>query len=166
MITELRKLVYKKLKESYQQDIIDLILDKVSKYGINSLNAHEKSLLDRISSQKKELKSDNDLIFDFLDFNIGELKAKSYHENRIGKKVSGIKYYNKQNYFLFDLEVESEVLGINKEPYFLYASDELKTMLENNFNITLEQIKIIVKLWFEKQTNIKVSKLDFWITGD
>ncbi len=166
MINELRKLVHKKLKESYQQDLVDLILDKVAKYGINSLNAHEKSLLDNISSQKKEFNSDNDLIFDYLDFNVGELKGESYVKNSAAKRVSGIKYFNKENHFLFDLEVESEVFGANKNPNTLYVSDEIELMLKINFKITPEQSKEIVKLWFEKQTNIKVSKVDFWITGD
>ncbi len=153
------------LKETYNQELLDMILDKISKYGEKSLNGHEREILKNISTKNKKYNSDWDLIIDFLDFNIGHLKGDSYYTNRIGKKVSGIKYFDKSNNFLFDLEVESEVLGIKKQINTLYASDEIKDLLKNNFTISDIDIKKVVKAWFEKNTNTKVSTMDFWLNN-
>ncbi len=162
----IREKIRKIIKESYQEELMDMILDKISKYGEKSLNPHEKNLLDKISTGKEILKNDLDLIFDFLDFNLGDLKPKTYVQNKLGKKVSGIKYFDKNNNYVFDLEVESEVLGIKKEANFLYADDELLQYLKLNFTISDPDAKEVIKRWFEKTTDEKVSKIDFWISGE
>lgn len=154
------------LKESYQDELMDDILDKVSKYGEKSLLPHEKSILDRISTGNLELESDEDLIYDFLDFDLGDLKGKSYFENRIGKKVSGIKYFDKNNEYVFDLEIFSDVLGIKKEINQLYADDVLLKLLKMNFTLSDNDAKEAIKRWFEKNTDQKVSNIDFWMSGE
>lgn len=166
MELNIRKYIRNLIRENYQEELFDDILDKVAKYGEKSLLPHEKSVLDRISSGQLNLKSDEELIYDFLDFDLGELKPKSYYENRIGKKVSGIKYFDKNNEFVFDLEVDSEVLGIKKESNFLYADDSLFRLIKMNFTISDSDVKEVVKRWFEKTTDQKVSKMDFWVSND
>lgn len=161
----IRKHIRNLIRENYQEELLDDILDKVAKYGEKSLLPHEKSVLDRISSGQLNLKNDEELIYDFLNFNFGKLKPESYYENRIGKKVSGIKYFDKNNEFLFDLEVDSEVLGIKKESNFLYADDVLFDLVKMNFTISDSDVKEVIKRWFEKSTSQKVSKLEFWISG-
>jgi hypothetical protein len=163
---KLREKIRNIIQENYQEELMDMILDKISKYGEKSLNPHEKNLLDKISTGKEILKNDLDLIFDFLDFNLGELKPKTYVQNKLGKKVSGIKYFDKSNNYVFDLEVESEVLGIKKEANFLYADDELLQYIKLNFTISDPDAKEVIKRWFEKTTDEKVSKIDFWISGE
>lgn len=155
----------KDLNESYQDELLDDILDKVAKYGEKSLLPHEKSVLDRISSGALEIQSDEDLVYDFLDFDLGELKSKSYAVDKLGKKVYGIQYFDKNNEFVFDLEVESEVLGIKKENNYLYADDTLFRLIKMNFTMSDKDIKEVVKRWFEKTTGEKVSKIDFWVSG-
>lgn len=154
------------LEENYQDELMDDILDKVSKYGEKSLLPHEKSILDRISTGKLELQSDEDLIYDFLDFDLGDLKGKSYFENRIGKKVSGIKYFDKNNEYVFDLEIFSDVLGIKKETNKLYADEVLLKLLKMNFTLSDNDAKEAIKRWFEKNTDQKVSNIDFWMSGE
>lgn len=155
----------KNLNENYQDELLDDILDKVAKYGEKSLLPHEKSILDRISSGDLEIQSDEDLVYDFLDFDLGELKSKSYAVDKLGKKVYGIQYFDKNNEFVFDLEVESEVLGIKKENNYLYADDTLFRLVKMNFTMSDKDIKEVVKRWFEKTTGEKVSKIDFWVSG-
>lgn len=161
----IKEVVKKILKESYQQELLDLILDKVSKYGMKSLNSHEKAILNNISKNNKNYLSDWDLILEFLDIHIGKLTGDSYISNKIGKRVSGIKYFNRTLGFLFDLEVDSEVLGLKKKQNTLYASDEISQLLKDNFNINSEDIKKIVKAWFERETSMPVSDLDFFLTN-
>jgi len=156
----------KNLNENYQDELLDLILDKIAKYGEKSLQPHEKSILDRISSEGLTIKNDEELVYDFLDFNLGDLKGKSYVVDKLGKKVSGIKYFDKQNIFVFDLEIESEVLGVKKESNFLYADDYLIKFLQFNFTISDDSAKEAIKRWFEKTTGEKVSKIEFWISGE
>lgn len=156
----------KNINENYQEDLLDMILDKISKYGEKSLQPHEKNLLDRLSSGEEILKNDLDLVMDFMDFHLGDLKAKTYVVDKLGKKVSGIKYFDKQNNFVFDLEVDSEVLGVKKEANSLYADDDLVKFLQHNFTISDTDAKTVVKMWFEKTTGEKVSKIDFWMSGD
>jgi len=155
----------KSINEGYQDDLLDDILDKVAKYGEKSLQPHEKSVLDRISSGELEIQSDEDLVYDFLDFDLGELKSKSYAVDKLGKKVYGIQYFDKNDEFVFDLEVESEVLGIKKENNYLYADDTLFRLVKMNFTMSDKDIKEVVKRWFEKTTGEKVSKIDFWVSG-
>jgi hypothetical protein len=154
------------IKENYQEELIDMILDKISKYGEKSLQPHEKDLLNRISTGKEVLKNDLDLVFDFLDFNLGELTSESYVQNKLGKKVSGIKYFDKQNNFVFDLEIDSEVLGMKKETNTLYADDDLLKFLQHNFTINDSTAKEVIKRWFEKTTGEKISKIEFWMSGE
>ena len=82
------------------------------------------------------------------------------------KKVSGIKYFDKQNNFVFDLEIESEVLGIKKEANLLYADDDLVKFLQHNFTINDSNAKEVIKRWFEKTTGEKISKIEFWISEE
>lgn len=165
MSNSIRQIIRNLIRENYQEELLDLILDKVSKYGEQSLNDHEKSLLSRMSSDKLTLKNDVDLAYDTLDFNIGKMKQDSYLTDKIGKKVSGIKYFDKNNNLVFDLEMDSEVLGVKKEQNHLYADRELYTFLKHTFDISDEDAKEMIKRWFEKYTGMNVSKIDFWFSG-
>lgn len=156
----------KNLNENYQEELLDTILDKIAKYGEKSLQPHEKDLLDRISTGEEVVNNDEQLVYDFLDFSLGKLKAKSYVSDKLGKKVSGIKYFDKQNNFVFDLEIESEVLGIKKEANLLYADDDLVKFLQHNFTINDSNAKEVIKRWFEKTTGEKISKIEFWISEE
>ena len=60
----LRKKIRNFLRESFNQETLDLILDKIAQYGMGSLNSHEKQLLDDMS-KNKNVDSDNDLILHF-----------------------------------------------------------------------------------------------------
>jgi len=163
---KLRNIIRKNLKESYQQEILDLILDKISKFGVNSLNPHEKKVLDDMSKNNKTLNSDEDLIFHFLDFNIGKLKAQTYFFDKLAKKTSGINYFNKKGEHIFDLEVESEVLGIKKKPNFLYVNKMVFDLINENFTISENDIYKIIGLWFEKETLIKPTNVKFFFTNN
>lgn len=165
MPNSIREHIRRIIRENYQEELLDDILDKVAKYGEISLLPHEKSVLDRISSGQLNLQSDEELIYDFLDFDLGDLKPKSYSSDKLGKKVYGIQYFDKNNEFVFDLEVESEVLGIKKENNYLYADDTLFRLVKMNFTMSDKDIKEVVKRWFEKTTGEKVSKMDFWVSG-
>ena len=162
----IRKYIRKIIKENYQEELLDTILDKIAKYGEKSLQPHEKDLLDRLSTGKEVVNNDEELVYDFLDFILGKLKAKSYISDKLGKKVSGIKYFDKQSNFVFDLEIDSEVLGVKKEANFLYADDDLLKFIQLNFTINDSTAKEIIKRWFEKTTDEKVSKVEFWMSGD
>ena len=162
----IRKYIRKIIKENYQEELLDTILDKIAKYGEKSLQPHEKDLLDRLSTGKEVVNNDEELVYDFLDFSLGKLKAKSYVSDKLGKKVSGIKYFDKQNNFVFDLEIDSEVLGVKKEANSLYADDDLLKFIQLNFTINDSTAKEIIKRWFEKTTDEKVSKVEFWMSGD
>jgi hypothetical protein len=162
----IRKYIQKIIKENYQEELLDTILDKIAKYGEKSLQPHEKDLLDRLSTGKEVVNNDEELVYDFLDFILGKLKAKSYVSDKLGKKVSGIKYFDKQNNFVFDLEIDSEVLGVKKEANSLYADDDLLKFIQLNFTINDSTAKEIIKRWFEKTTDEKVSKVEFWMSGD
>lgn len=166
MPNPIREIVRKLVRESFQDELLDDILDKVAKYGEKSLLPHEKSVLDRISSGNLKLQSDEELIYDFLDFELGKLKSDSYVLNKLGKRVLGIKYFDKNNNFVFDLEIDSEVLGVRKKPNHLYADDKLLEILQSNFTIDDSSAKEIIKRWFEKSTGEEVSKVGFWFSGD
>jgi hypothetical protein len=161
----LRNIIRKRLKESYQQEILDLVLDKISKYGVNSLNPHEKKILDDMSKNEKTINSDKDLLFHFLDFNIGKLKAQTYFFDKLAKKTSGINYFNKNKEHVFDLEIESEVLGVKKKPNFLYVNKNILDLIDKNFTIKEEDIYKIIGLWFEKETSIKPNKTQYFLTN-
>lgn len=165
MNTSLRKLVRELIKESYSQELLDMILDKVSQYGIESLTKHEKEILDNISTQKKEYKNDLDLIFDFLTSKLGVLKGESYSFDKLAKKVDGIRYFDKHNDLAFDLEVSAEVLGIKKPYNTLYADQAIFELIHENFTISDEDAEKAIKLWFEKETDNKVSKVSFMFFG-
>ena len=156
----------KNLNENYQEELLDMILDKIAKHGEKSLLPHEKDLLDRLSTGEEVVNNDEELVYDFLDFSLGKLTEKSYVSDKLGKKVSGIKYFDKQNNFVFDLEIDSEVLGIKKEANTLYADDELIDFLQHNFTINDSNAKEAIKRWFEKTTGEKVSKIEFWMSGE
>ena len=103
----LRKKIRNFLRESFNQETLDLILDKIAQYGMGSLNSHEKQLLDDMS-KNKNVDSDNDLILHFLKFHYSPLKGESFVINKMGKRSSGINYTDKKGIVLFELEVESE----------------------------------------------------------
>jgi len=154
------------IKENYQEELLDTILDKIAKYGEKSLQPHEKDLLDRLSTGEEVLNNDEELVYDFLGFSLGKLKAKSYVSDKLGKKVSGIKYFDKQSNFVFDLEIDSEVLGMKKETNTLYVDDDLLKFLQHNFTINDSTAKEVIKRWFEKTTGEKISKIEFWMSGE
>lgn len=153
-----RVFVRKILKESFHQDYLNSILDKISQYGIENISPYERQSLDNIH-KNKVINSKSELIFDFLDFNLSNLKEDSYYSDKMAKKVSGIRYYT--NELQFDLEVESEVLGIRKKINTLYVNVELDKLLTKEFNLNEIESKTIIKLWFENHTKIKVSSISY-----
>lgn len=162
---KIRNIIRKYLKESYEQEILDSLLDKVSQFGIDSLNSHEKKLLNDLSKNNK-LNSDNDLILHFLQFHFSPLKGESFHMNKIGKRVIGINYKDKNGNVLFELEVESEVLGIKKKSNFLYINKSLEVFLKQNFTISSNDVKKIITEWFIKETDIIPNFVDFFFVNE
>lgn len=161
----LRKKIRSFLRESFNQETLDLILDKIAQYGMSSLNSHEKQLLDDMS-KNKNVNSDNDLILHFLNFHYSPLRGESFVINKMGKRSSGINYTDKKGMVLFELEVESEVLGVFKKPNFLYINKSLEIVLHQNFTISPEDAKWILTEWFTKETNIKPNSVDYFYVNE
>ena len=84
----------------------------------------------------------------------------------MGKRSSGINYTDKKGIVLFELEVESEVLGVSKKPNFLYINKSLEVVLHQNFTISPEDAKWILTDWFIKETNIKPNSVDYFYVNE
>lgn len=163
---QVKKTVRRILRESINDELIDMILDKVSKYGEKSLLPHEKDLMDRIATGKTDIKDDLDLIFDFLDFTLGKMNEQEYAMDKLGRRVVGIRYYDKTERFVFDYEVNSEIQGAKRQEKVLLVDDKLMGKLIDNFTISKEDSKKALALWFEKATGNSVSKIQSWISGE
>lgn len=161
---KIRSIIRKHLKESYNQEILDTLLDRVSQFGIHSLNAHEKKLLDDLSKEKG-LSSDNDLLIHFLNFHYSPLKGETFNINKMGKRAIGINYSDKNGNILFELEAESEVLGIKKKPNSLYINQSLEVILKQNFTISSDDVKKILTQWFIKETDITPNSVNFFFVN-
>lgn len=154
----LREKIRNFLLESYYQETLDFILDKISKHGLNSLNDFENSILKNMSENKVFINSDKDLVFYFLDFHLGSPESIPYNMDKLSKKASGIYFLDKNKNGIFDLEIESEVLGIKKENNILYINYELIKLLDKNFKISENNAKEFLVMWLKSKKNIKVNK--------
>ena len=111
-----------------------------------------------MSENKVFINSDKDLVFYFLDFHLGSPESIPYNMDKLSKKASGIYFLDKNKNGIFDLEIESEVLGIKKENNILYINYELIKLLDKNFKISENNAKEFLVMWLKSKKNIKVNK--------
>lgn len=159
--SELVNVIKRIIKESERDDLLNQILDKISEYGMDSLTSYEKSLLDKLSKEEKTVPNKKEESFDFLNKRYSNLTPQTYQSDKIGKKVLGVKYFDKNGDMIFDLEVEAEVLGIQKPANTLYTSESIYNDLRNNFDMSDSEIEETVKEWFKSFTELSVSKIGF-----
>jgi len=125
----LRDLIKTLLKED--QQIIDSLLDKINKSGINSLTTAERNILDKVSSEKfKGLDREFEL---FLNKKLGHLEIFNTDYKKFGKfDVTEYSYVNNQMEPIFKLQIANEGK--------LLVDSELWRELKLEFNLNDEKL--------------------------
>lgn len=130
--------------EDSSQEKTDVLLDKISKYGITSLTNHEKDFLDAVSSgdeervQNKMKILSNDTFFedDYFKFELDDIKYKK----------DGIQYIG--TLYVPDLEKTNKTIEGNLKG---------KIILYNNGSYSLDFLKII----YEKGKEVEYDVFEF-----
>jgi len=126
-----------------ENHLIDEILDKISKYGIESLTPREKSILDNPSSADKEFSIDSD----------GDL-------TKFGEKLT-----KRDPLTEWTKDAEYEVLEYLYENYYRIKSDEYVAEDNVGRKVTLSEVIERVKKYFNTELDEIVDLINKWSTG-
>lgn len=142
----MRSLIKKILKETKQEFIND-ILDKINKVGYEGLTNYEKSLLDKLSTDKYNFSSIEDEVIDWLNNYYGEFIVDDFVEKSFGRFLNkGFNFISNEMELMMKL-----VTKVNDRiDNTLYVNHDIYVELNKNFDLTQEEEVEILKKWLNQ----------------
>jgi predicted DNA-binding protein len=155
----LNKYILNQLREAYSplpnQDEIDAELDKINRDG---MNPNHKSKLDRLVSGNKkttvDVPKDMEERLKWLRANTGEVKSKPF---QVGSDV-GVKYVNDRGRTVVFTSTNSLKRGDGAYEFLIV--EDYWDFIQQNLNLSDEDVRTIVQLWLELDYNENVVSVD------